>query len=352
MPEDAPVKTAIARLAPGDLETLLASWSEPRYRVDQILAWVYRERARSWDEMSNLPRALRAHLAQTLLLRETSLREKAESADGTVKLCVELADGELLEAAAIPSQKRLTACLSTQVGCAFGCAFCASGARGLARDLEAHEIIEELFHLRDAATAGPTHVVFMGIGEPLSNYENLSRAIAVINAPWAFNIARRRITVSTVGIPDAIARLARDHPQLNLAISLHAADDVLRSRLVPANRRWPLRAVLRAVRGHIELTHRQPTFEYVVLRGVNDSDRHALTLAALLRDMDCKVNLIPCHPGAGDFASTGTDVRAFKRRLDRLGVRSTARASRGLDIDAACGQLRLRLAEKPRAPAG
>jgi len=345
MSEDVRKKTPVAEIFPVELEQLLGGWDEPPYRAGQILAWIYHRRARVWEEMTNLPRSLRRRLSDHFALRRSSVAGTARSRDGTVKLAMRLADGRVVEAAGIPSGGRLTACLSSQVGCAFACAFCASGRGGFVRQLATHEIIEQLLHLIDQA-GGVTHVVFMGIGEPLANYSAVNRAIRIITAPWAFDVARRRITVSTVGIPARIRALARDHPQVNLALSLHAPDDALRSRLVPANMRWSIGEVLNAVRDHQALTHRQPTFEYVVLPDVNDAARHARELAALLTPLDCTVNLIACHDAAIDRTRSRERARDFQVRLARLGLRTTLRRSRGQDIDAACGQLRARIEEK------
>jgi len=331
--------TAFTLDALGDV---LAEWGQPPYRAEQIVDWVYRRGATQAQEMSNLPQALRDRVARELAIRSSAAAAAARSEDGTVKLGVALADGNVIEAAAIPLRARLTACLSTQVGCAFACAFCESGRRGLVRDLDDFEIVEQLLHVQDAC-GKPTHIVFMGIGEPLANYDALSRAIDRITASWAFGIGRRRITVSTVGIPDMIRRLARDHPQVNVAVSLHAPEDALRSKLVPANRKWPLAEVLSAVRDHLLATGRQPTFEYVVLPGVNDLPDHARAMADIVGDLDCTINLIARHGAAGGSSADPGVAQGFKARLDRFGLHVTIRKSRGKDIDAACGQLRSRL---------
>ena len=342
MSEDLTGKTPVADLSPEEFEKLVAGWGEPPYRAGQILTWIYRRRARAWEDMTNLPRPLRTRLSDHLALRRTSVESTVRSRDGTVKLALRLSDNRIIEAAGIPAGGRMTACLSSQVGCAFACAFCASGGKGFVRQIATHEIIEQLFHLIDAAR-DITHVVFMGIGEPLANYRAISHAIGIITAPWAFDIARRRITVSTVGIPARIRTLARDHSQVNLALSLHAPNDVLRSRLIPANRRWPIADVMQAVRDHQTLTRRQPTFEYVVLPDVNDTPQSARELAALLAPMDCTINLIACSGTETDRAHARRRAREFQTRLARLGLRATLRRSRGQDIDAACGQLRARI---------
>lgn len=324
------------------LTEMLGEWGYPSYRAGQITEWVYRRGAARAQDMGNLPKALRDRIAGELSIRSSAVAADARSEDGTAKLAVALADGNVIETACIPQRRRLTACLSTQVGCAFACAFCESGRAGLVRDLADFEIVEQLLHVQDAC-GKPTHVVFMGIGEPLANYEALSRAIDRITAAWAFGIGRRRITVSTVGIPDMIRRLAEDHPQVNLALSLHAPEDALRSTLVGANRKWPLADVLSSLRDHASATRRQPTFEYVVLPGTNDLPGHARAMAGLLGDLDCTVNLIACHPAPGQVDPDPDAVRRFKVRLERFGLHVTVRKSRGKDIDAACGQLRSRL---------
>ena len=331
------------------LAEVLGQWDEPAYRAGQITDWIYVRGATDWAAMTNLPVRLRQRLDETFLFRGTACAETIRSDDGTVKLAIALADGNVIETAGIPQGRRYTACLSTQVGCAQACAFCASGRAGLVRNLDAFEIVEQVLHL-SAASRKPTHVVFMGVGEPLENYGAVSEAIDRLCAAWAFGIARRRITVSTVGAPDAIRRLAREHPQVNLAVSLHAAEDALRSRLIPANREWPLKKVLDAVRYHQETTRRQPTFEVVVLAGVNDTASAARALARTLSGMDCTVNLIACHRDGGGCDETS--ACAFADALGRLGLRVTVRRSRGRDIDAACGQLRISVMRRSTARIG
>lgn len=319
------------------LADTVAEWGHASYRAEQIAEWVYRRGATDVHDMTNLPEGLRERMAREFVIRSSAVAATARSEDGTVKLGIALADGNIIEAAAIPQRRRLTACLSTQVGCAFACVFCESGRAGLVRDLADFEIVEQLGHVQEAC-GRPTHVVFMGMGEPLANYDALSRAIDRITASWAFGIGRRRITVSTIGIPEEIRRLGEEHPQVNLALSLHAPDDALRSRLVPANRKWPLADVLAAVGDHQCATRRQPTFEYVVIAGVNDLPEHARAMADLLGDFDCTVNLIARHPDAEPEAGG-----RFQSHLERFGLHVTIRKSRGKDIDAACGQLRFRL---------
>jgi len=326
------------------LAGVLSEWGHPPYRAVQIVDWVYRRGAARAEDMTNLPQELRDRLARELTIRSSAAAALVRSEDGTVKVAAALADGNIIETAVIPRRARLTACLSSQVGCAFACAFCESGRAGLVRDLTDFEIVEQLLHIQDAC-GKPTHVVFMGIGEPLANYDAVSSAIDRITATWTLEIGRRRITVSTIGIPDMIRRLARDHPQVNLAVSLHAAEDALRSKLAPANRRWPLADVLSAVREHQRATHRQPTFEYVVLPGTNDLPEHARAMAGVVGDLDCTINLIARHGAVRGSGGGAGAARSFKVQLEGFGLHVTVRKSRGRDIDAACGQLRSRLSK-------
>ncbi len=330
----------IKNLSAEELRRDFESRNEPGFRADQVLQWLYPRHAASFDAMTNLSKPLRAMLAQTYCVDAVeAAQEQVSEQDQTAKLLLRLADGNRIETVWIPAADRRTACLSTQVGCKIGCAFCASGARGFTRNLTQGEILDQMVALlrggRDV-----THVVFMGIGEPFDNFEAVVAAIRILNSPKAFNIGARRITVSTAGIPEKILEFGQLDWQVELAVSLHAPDDELRTRLVPLNRKHPIGKVLDACRRYVQETNRQITFEYVLLDGVNDSDMHARRLGEMLRGMLAKVNLISFNAHAGSDLRPSRRLRAFQSSLETAQIPVTVRQSRGLDILAACGQLR------------
>jgi len=334
------------------LQRWLVEAGQERYRAEQILDWVYSKLVDRFELMSNLPKALRAWLAEQADLYRSQIVRESVSADGTVKLLLGWPDGTSTEAVWIPEGDRHTACVSCQVGCPVGCRFCASGLDGLERNLTAGEIVEQalwigrLIHRRMAEAgqnhqAGLTNIVFMGIGEPLANYDAVISAIRVLNAPWGMGLGARRITLSTVGLPEQIRRLAEEGLQLNLAWSLHAADQQLRQALVPWARS-PLIEVVDACRYYFERTGREITLEYVLLEGVNMEPRHAAQLAGLARKLRCNVNLIRYNPvpGLPFRRPTARAAYGFQRILRARGLNAHLRTSRGRDICAACGQLR------------
>lgn len=339
-------------LSTAELEARLEAAGEPRYRARQIRRWAYRELVRGYDDMTDLPAALRARLARDLPLGGVSEISFVRSGDGlTRKSLLRLGDGELVEAVLMlydprsDSRGRATACLSTQAGCAMGCVFCATGQAGFRRNLTAGEITAQAValarRLRHDEGRRLTNVVFMGMGEPLANYDETLKAIRTLNAADGFGIAARHITISTVGMAPGIRKLARERLQIGLAISLHAPADALRQRLIPTQRR-PLSELLAAAREYVAVTGRRVTFEYVVLAGVNDSVEDARRLGRLLRGLLCHVNLIPVNPTAeGAFGRpTRSRVLAFQRTVEALGVPCTVRVEKGVEIAAACGQLR------------
>lgn len=317
-----------------------------RYRANQILQWVYGRRAESFDQMTNLSKALRQRLAQEWVIYTSKVDARAASTDGTVKLLLRWSDGATSECVMIPSGARRTVCVSTQVGCPVGCAFCASGLDGLERSLTSGEIVEQVMRAWQALPDGerPTHVVVMGIGEPLANYDATLSAIRTLNAPWGCNIGARRITLSTVGVPRQIDRLAEEGLQIGLAISLHAPNDALRRQIVPWAERVPIDELVAATGRYFDRTGREVTFEYVLLADVNDRPIHARQLATLARRMRCNVNLIRYNPVSElpYDRPTGETAHAFAEILRKAGVNTHVRPSRGRDIDAACGQLRRR----------
>lgn len=325
-----------------ELRAQVESLGEAAFRADQILRWVYRGGADGFEQMMNLPAGLRSRLAEEAALHTTEVRDVQTSRDGTEKLLLGLADGETVETVIIPAGDRRTVCISTQAGCAVGCVFCASGLGGLVRDLTAGEIVEQVLHAqrRLGDALGSMNIVVMGIGEPLSNFAALVRSLEIFTAAWGLAMSGRRITVSTVGLPGRIHDLAAAGLGVNLAVSLHAADDVARARLVPGAK--PIRDVVRAARDYLRATEREVTFEYVLVRDVNDGAVDARALAEQVGDLPVLVNLIPLNPVAGLRweAPPPERVERFVEVLHRRGVRAELRRRRGADIDAACGQLR------------
>jgi 23S rRNA (adenine2503-C2)-methyltransferase len=336
-----PEKRDIKNLSLDELAAELETWGEPAYRAKQVFEWVYKRGAVSFASMTDLPKDLRQRLEETHDLRSLELAERLRSEDGTEKFLFRLKDSRLVESVLIPSGRRLTLCLSTQVGCKYACIFCASGARGYERNLLPSEIIGQVLFLRDRLEAGLTNFVFMGMGEPLDNFDNVVRVIRVMNSPAGMGIAARRITISTVGIVPAIEKLGKLGLQVNLSLSLHAATDELRSRLLPANRKYPLAKVIKAGADYAKATGRKLTIEYVMISGLNDSAAEARRLASIARRLRAKVNLIPYSPGCGPGfePSPGPRLEDFRRELESRGVGATVRLSKGGDIRAACGQL-------------
>ncbi|MCK6459207.1 MAG: 23S rRNA (adenine(2503)-C(2))-methyltransferase RlmN [Planctomycetes bacterium] len=344
--EGAPGAGSLAGLSVREIETLVT----PPYRAKQVFRWVHVRGALSYDEMSDVPKALREALAARLPARSSRVVESHRSDDGTVKLLVGLADGERVECVLIPEGDRRTACISTQVGCGVGCVFCASGAQGVVRNLEAHEIVEQVLWLRDAVAGGEraegtrlSNIVVMGMGEPLHNVPNVVRALRLVQDPDGIDIGSRRITVSTSGPRKGFEELLASGLRVNLAISLHAATDELRRRLVPKGGTGTV-AELHDMAGRwFEATGRDVTFEYVLLGGVNDRDDDAEALARLA-GRHRNVNLIPMNPVsfAPELkAPLPESVERFSAILRRAGVVVHTRRQRGDDVAAACGQLRL-----------
>ncbi len=342
-PQGAVAVTNLLELAPEELVRLVEGWGEPAYRGRQLAAWIYRRGVSAFEAMSDLPRALRARLAAEAVVRPPEVVRTLVSRDGSRKLVLGLADGREIQAVLMPDRDRLTLCVSSQVGCGFGCAFCYTGTMGLVRQLTAGEIVGQVFAARATLAPGErlTHVVFMGMGEPLANYAATVKALRILTAPEGFGFSPRRVTVSTVGLVRAIERLGREGIPVNLAVSLHAATDELRSRLMPVNRGWGLEDLLAACRRFPLPLRRRMTFEYVLLDGVNDDVEEARRLARRLAGLRAKVNLIPFNPweGSGFRRPPVERIRAFQRALLDAGLTATVRWSKGEDVGAACGQL-------------
>ncbi len=332
----------LLNLTPDQFTAEFHQLGQPAYRARQVLEWVWRRGVTDFAEMTNLPVALRRRLADGLAILTGSVLRRADAADGVAKLLIEWPDGRHVETVLIPADNRRTACLSTQVGCAMGCAFCASGIGPMERNLTAGEIVEQVFHLQAACGERITHIVVMGMGEPLLNYDATVAAVRAMIDPDRGGISARRVTISTVGLPKEIRRLALEDLPITLAISLHAPNDALRRELIPAARDVPLEQLILAARDFFARRHREVTLEYVLLAGVNDTGECAAQLAAIARRLRCNVNLIRFNPVEGlPFRRPAEPaVRAFRDRLREAGVNVQIRVSRGADVAAACGQLR------------
>jgi 23S rRNA (adenine2503-C2)-methyltransferase len=316
----------------------LRELGQPAYRARQVFRALHHGGARAWTAVHPLPTALRQELAERYALPGTRVAHRAASCDGTVKYLLALADGQEIETVHIPDAGRVTVCVSSQAGCALACAFCATGRLGLARNLGAGEIVEQVYVARHDDPA--PNVVFMGMGEPLANYQAVVRAIRLLTAADGLALSPRRITVSTSGLPDRMRRLAAERLGVRLAVSLHAADDRQRSELMPINDRYPLAEVLAAAEAYASASGRRVSYEYVMLAGVNDQPADARRLARLLPRRLAHVNLIPYNPTeAGYHGSDAGRIQAFAAALRAAGVACSVRRSRGRDIQAACGQL-------------
>jgi 23S rRNA (adenine2503-C2)-methyltransferase len=330
-------------LLPSEMEQLAEDLGASRYRGRQLAAWLFKKGVSDWDEMTNLPKELRARLAESAAVERPQVNRIISSQDGSRKLIFRLADGALIHSVLIPDEDRLTLCLSTQVGCGFACAFCFTGTMGLVRNLTAGEIVGQLAGSASVFPAGTrvTHLVFMGMGEPLANYAETVKAIRIFTDPDGFGYSPRRITLSSVGLVGGIKKLAKENLNVNLAISLHATTDALRERLMPVNRGWSLEDLLAACRRFPLPVRRRMTFEYLLLDRVNDSPEEALRLARLIKGIRAKVNLIPFNPWEGsEFRRPPLHkIMAFQETLLERGILATIRWSKGEDIGAACGQL-------------
>ena len=331
-----------------ELSEELRKLGQPAYRAKQVWEWAWRKFCLDFLTMTNLPLPLRQELSQRFFLDPFTVLAKECDDEGTEKVLLGLPDGASVEAVLIREEHRRTVCISTQVGCPVGCAFCATGQMGFVRNLSAGEIAGQvLYFARMLQMRGErlTHLVVMGMGEPFLNYEATIKALNNLNDRRGFNLSARRITVSTIGVAPGILRFAQEGRQYNLAISLHAPDEELRARLVPLAVKWPIFQVLDAVEAYITATGRRVTFEYVLLPGVNDCLKHAKALASLLRGKLVHVNLIPFNPAPGlpfDPPEEG-QIELFRRELLAHGIDVTVRRSKGIKIQAGCGQLRSRV---------
>jgi 23S rRNA (adenine2503-C2)-methyltransferase len=324
------------------LEKIFSQWGHSAFHARQVFSWVYKRGVTDFAQMSDLPAELRKRLKDNFYIVGLKVIEKLRSRDGTEKFLLESKDKNLIECVSIPAEGRLTGCISSQAGCRYACRFCASGLSGFKRNLSCGEILEQVLYLR------PSHIVFMGTGEPLDNYDHVLKAIRIINSKEAFNIGARRITISTCGIIPAIKKLADEDLQIELSVSLHAADDKTRSLLVPLNTKYPLKDLIKTCAEYIKKTNRQITLEYVLIKGVNSGLPQARELSTIIKGLKlAKVNLIPVNPikELRIEPPNKLEILFFKDYLLKAGINATLRKSRGGDINAACGQLRLKYAK-------
>jgi 23S rRNA (adenine2503-C2)-methyltransferase len=379
------VLTDIKSLTRDELEAHFKLWEQPVYRVAQLLDWLYVRRVTAWDAMTNLPKTLREKLQETFSLQTLELVRKQGSHDTTQKFLWRLHDHSLIESVLIPANPSLygeasdrhTLCISTQVGCAYGCKFCASGLEGWKRNLTPDEIVEQVLAVErwhagqsrvesresSAEKSNPrpstpdprliNNIVVMGMGEPLANYDNLLKALKILNAPWGGGIGARKITISTSGLAPQIRRLAKEPMQFRLAISLHGATDETRNKIMPVNRKYPLKELINACEEYQHEKGRMITLEYILIAGVNDSIDQTKPLASLARKLYAKVNLIPYNKVEGlQWERPSEEVcEDFLAALEKQKVIATLRREKGGDIDAACGQLRLKTEKELRAAA-
>ena len=374
--ENVNAKTDIKSQTKEELEVQFQTWKEPAYRVNQLLNWLYVRRVTDWDAMSNLPKALRQKLRDEYSFHGLELVRQQGSRDSTSKLLWRLTDHSLIESVLIPANPALygeasdrhTLCVSTQVGCAYGCRFCASGLDGWKRNLRVDEIVEQVIAVErmyapvkrvqgsaaalDSAEPAQAesdrravdNLVIMGMGEPLANYDNLLKALRILNAPWGAAIGARKITISTSGLAPQIRKLADDPLQFRLALSLHGATDETRDRIMPVNRKYPLKDLTAACEYYQQKKGRMLTFEYILIAGINDGIEQVKPLAQLAKRLHAKVNLIPYNKVEGlpwERPDENTQ-ETFLRALHRQNISATLRREKGHEIDAACGQLRLR----------
>ena len=333
-----------------ELEHLLESWGEPRYRASQVWDAVYKRLIIDLEQISNIPKPLRTKLKDTFSMENLHSEITLSSNDEqTTKTLFRLGDEKAIETVLMRYQNRRTLCISSQSGCALGCVFCATGQMGLNRNLSSGEIVEQVLVFKRSLkqnSEGLTNVVVMGMGEPFHNYVQTLAAIDRLNHPAGMNLGARRFTISTVGLIPQILRFANEKRQINLAVSLHAADDNLRSSILPINIKYPLRDLFDACQQYVDITHRRITFEWALIDGVNDSLEQANQLIGLIKDMLCHVNIIPLNPTDGYNGSATSNLQAqqFQSHLEQHGVPCTIRVRRGIDIHAGCGQLATKMA--------
>lgn len=335
-------KRCITSFTIEQLTALMKELGQPGFRAKQIFHWVHQKQAAEFSQMTDQPKALIARLEQDFYIAQHKVRRCQRSKDGTVKYLFELADGNCIETVLMRYNYGNTVCVSTQVGCRMGCRFCASTQGGRVRNLEAGEIAAEIYGVMRDTGERVSHVVLMGIGEPLDNFDNVMDFLKIVSCADGINIGMRNFSLSTCGLVPMIDKLAEKKLQLTLSVSLHAPENTMRSSMMPVNNAYPVEQLIAACRRYQQTTGRRISFEYSMVRGVNDSDQTAAMLAKLIRGMGAHVNLIPINPvdGSPYSASDDANVRRFQQRLMDLGVNATVRRRLGQDISAACGQLR------------
>lgn len=338
----------IQSLSLDELSQFLVSQGEQPFRAKQIFKWIYEKKVCDWDKMTDLNKGLRDKLKASFKIASIHQKKTESSLDGeTIKFLWELEDGKRVESVLICAPDRRTVCVSSQVGCPARCAFCASGREGLLRNLKTTEIFEQVYHIdRFLHEKGErvSHVVFMGMGEPFENYDNVIKSIHLINDPLRLGISQRRITVSTVGVVEGIRRFTGENLSVNLVLSLHAPNQHIRKKIIPYARKYPLEDILDAMRDFSKESRRDITYEYTLMAGINDAPEHAEELASLLRGQQCSVNLIPYNPVPGLHLKRPEkeSIESFRSILASSGVVATWRYTKGKDIAAACGQLALK----------
>ena len=335
-------KRCITSFTIEQLTALMKELGQPGFRAKQIFHWVHQKQAAEFSQMTDQPKALIARLEQDFYIAQHKVRRCQRSKDGTVKYLFELADGNCIETVLMRYNYGNTVCVSTQVGCRMGCRFCASTQGGRVRNLEAGEIAAEIYGVMRDTGERVSHVVLMGIGEPLDNFDNVMDFLEIVSCADGINIGMRNFSLSTCGLVPMIDKLAEKKLQLTLSVSLHAPENTMRSSMMPVNNAYPVEQLIAACRRYQQTTGRRISFEYSMVRGVNDSDQTSAMLAKLIRGMGAHVNLIPINPvdGSPYSASDDANVRRFQQRLMDLGVNATVRRRLGQDISAACGQLR------------
>ena len=339
-----------------ELRDFVRSLGEPSYRANQLFSWIYKNNASSFDEMTDVSAEFRSVLAKTAVLDTLGISERQTSpSDGTLKILFELSDGKKIESVLIPAdplaaeiERRLTLCVSTQVGCPLDCAFCATGTMGFSRNLTAGEIVDQVLQAQKLSPRRITNIVFMGMGEPMLNYDNVMTAVNLLTDDKSLNIGKPHITISTAGYPDRIRQLADEGESVKLALSLHSLDNEKRSSLMPLNKKYPVPVLLEAMEYYWRTTRRRPTFEYILFDGFNDSEDDGRRLVTLSRRIPCKINIIPFHSIASTqpagFAANlrpanPSKIQEFAQKLRNAKLTVMVRRSAGQDIDAACGQL-------------
>ncbi|BAT71730.1 23S rRNA (adenine2503-C2)-methyltransferase [Thermosulfidibacter takaii ABI70S6] len=325
-----------------ELERYVQNMNLERYRAHQIAQWLYKKFPDSYMDMTNLPMDLRKSLSDGFILYSLKEVERLTSADGTQKFLFETGDGEHVESVLIPDDDRLTLCISTQIGCRMGCRFCLTGRQGFKRNLSCSEIVDQILLVQKAIDRRITNIVIMGMGEPLDNYENVTKAVSIITDDRCIGVSYRKVTLSTVGLLPQLERLLKEGPRVTLSISINAPSSEIRAEVMPIEKKYPMEQIIALLKQYTKNWRKPPTIEYVMLKGINDSVEDASNLASKLKGLRCKINLIPFNPWPGSLYERpeDDDVSAFQQALIDKGFSVFIRKSRGQDILAACGQLR------------